>query len=71
MTARRRDRFPGYVRRVIAASMAAKRMGVLRPGEVRIVTVRHDPDCPRPAGGPCICSPDIEFGETLGGLGDS
>jgi hypothetical protein len=33
----------------------------LRPREVRIVTVYHDPDCPKLTGGECRCAPDLEL----------
>lgn len=34
---------------------------VAKLGEIRIVTVLHDDDCPRPIGGRCDCQPEIEL----------
>jgi hypothetical protein len=32
-----------------------------KPGEVRIVNLYHDPQCPKLAGGLCTCVPELEL----------
>jgi hypothetical protein len=44
----------GYLERTIGFGLT------LKPGEIAIVNVRHDDDCPRLRGGECRCVPDIE-----------
>ena len=34
----------------------------LEPGEVHVIEVRHDDDCPMLDGKPCNCTPVIETG---------
>jgi hypothetical protein len=31
------------------------------PGRIGHASVWHDPDCKRPQGGPCTCTPDVRF----------
>ena len=33
----------------------------MQPGELREVTIYHDPDCPRLIGGLCTCSPELDL----------
>jgi len=45
---------PGYLERTLGFGLT------LKPGEIAVINVLHDDDCPRLAGGECCCVPDIE-----------
>lgn len=40
---------------------AAHASGMIPPGTLTAVEIRHDDDCRRPDGGPCTCRPDVEL----------
>jgi hypothetical protein len=44
---------PPYEQPVIRAARKAS----LKPGTLTRARVWHEPDCPRPSGGPCTCKP--------------
>ena len=50
-----RQPLPRYVKRLIDAADA----GLFEPGAGYIIEVAHDQWCPKLAGGPCCCTPDI------------
>jgi hypothetical protein len=53
-----RRRKPGdYLGDLVALALTG-RLPVL-PGTVNVVSVRHDADCKRPAGGRCTCVADL------------
>lgn len=39
------------------------------PGTVGIIEIRHDAECPAPAGGPCSCTnPEVRMAPSKGGV---
>jgi hypothetical protein len=45
----------GYLEQILRYGLS----GALEPGEIVIINVLHDDDCPRLRNGRCQCTPDI------------
>jgi hypothetical protein len=43
----------------VDSATAAGFSEIVSPGEVAMLTVAHDDDCPKLLGGDCACTPDI------------
>jgi hypothetical protein len=41
------------------AAAVARAAHLIRPGKMTLFTVWHAPDCRRPSGGPCTCTPEV------------